>query len=237
MRWFKNTGMENLVLPAPVPVLLPVSGSDALFPVRRIFCVGRNYAEHAREMGLDPEKKKPFFFNKPVDTAIPSGRTIPFPVATENLHHEAELVVAIGTGGTDIAPEDTAAHIWGYAAGNDLTRRDLQAQAKEDRRPWCMAKGFDNSAVIGPLKPAAECGDMTRGAIHCHVGDEVRQDGDLSEMIWPTANIISFLSGLVTLQPGDLIMTGTPAGVGQLHAGETCTISIDGLDSATVTLA
>lgn len=229
--------MDKLVLPAPAPVLLPVSGSEAMFPVRRIFCVGRNYAEHAREMGLDPEKKKPFFFNKPADCAIPTGRTISFPVATENLHHEAELVVAIGKGGSDIAVEDTGDHIWGYAAGNDLTRRDLQAQAKEDRRPWCMAKGFDESAVFGALKPASECGDMTQGAIRCLVGDDVRQDGDLDEMIWPTANIISFLSGFVALQPGDLIMTGTPAGVGQLHAGETCTITIDGLDPATVTFA
>ncbi|WP_299354902.1 fumarylacetoacetate hydrolase family protein [uncultured Shimia sp.] len=227
--------MDNLVLPSPAPVLLPVSNSDALFPVRRIFCVGRNYAEHAREMGLDPEKKKPFFFNKPADCAIPSGRTNPFPVATENLHHEAELVVAIGTGGSDIAVKDTGRHIWGYAAGNDLTRRDLQAQAKEDRRPWCMAKGFDNSAVIGPLKPASDYTDMTQGAIRCLVNGDTRQDGDLSEMIWPTANIISFLSGFVTLQPGDLIMTGTPAGVGPLNRGETCTISIEGLEPATVT--
>ena len=228
--------MENLVLPAPAPVLLPVSDSDALFPVRRIFCVGRNYAEHAREMGHNPDKQPPFFFNKPADCAIPSGQTIPFPVATQNLHHEAELVVAIGTGGSDIAPEDAEKHIWGYATGNDLTRRDLQAEAKKAGRPWSMAKGFDNSAVIGPLKPATEAGDMTQGAIRCHVGDDLRQEGDLGEMIWPTADVIAYLSTLVTLQPGDLILTGTPAGVGQLHPGETCTISIDGLDPASVTL-
>ncbi|SHJ59444.1 fumarylpyruvate hydrolase [Shimia gijangensis] len=229
--------MTNLAFPAPAPVLLPIAGSDALFPVRRIFCVGRNYAEHAREMGLDPEKKHPFFFNKPADAAIPSGRTIPFPVETENLHHEAELVVAIGKAGTDIAAEDTAAHIWGYASGNDLTRRDLQAQAKEDRRPWCMAKGFDNSAVIGALHPASEVGDMTTGRISCTVDGEIRQDSDLVEMIWPTANIIAFLSRLVTLQPGDLIMTGTPAGVGQITPGQSCTVTVEGLSPAEVSFA
>lgn len=229
--------MTNLAFPAPAPVLLPIAGSDALFPVRRIFCVGRNYAEHAREMGLDPKKKHPFFFNKPTDAAIPSGCTIPFPVATENLHHEAELVVAIGTAGSDIAPEDTSKHIWGYASGNDLTRRDLQALAKEDRRPWCMAKGFDNSAVFGELHPASEVGDMTKGGILCTVDGETRQDSDLAEMIWPTADIIAFLSRMVTLQPGDLIMTGTPAGVGQVTNGQTCTVTVEGLSPATVTFA
>lgn len=228
--------MTTLVLPAPGPVLLPVANSDSLFPVRRIFCVGRNYAEHAREMGNDPEKEPPFFFAKPADAAIPSGQHITFPVATENLHHEAELVIAIGTGGNDITPDDAAGHIWGYAAGNDLTRRDLQAEAKSARRPWDMAKGFDNSAVIGSLKPAEACTDMTRGAISCVVNGETRQQADLCEMIWPSDHVISFLSRLVTLAPGDLIMTGTPAGVGQLHPGDSCSVLIDGLDPATVTV-
>ena len=229
--------MADLVLPAPTPTLLPVAGSDALFPVRRIFCVGRNYAEHAREMGNDPDRDPPFFFTKPADAAVPSGVTLPFPKATENLHHEAELVVAIGTGGAKIAAADAARHIWGYGAGNDLTRRDLQAEAKEMRRPWDMAKGFDASAVIGALHAAPETGPMTSGRITCSVEGELRQDGDLSEMIWPTDQIIAFLSRLVTLAPGDLIMTGTPAGVGAIAPGQTCTVEIAGLSPATVTFS
>lgn len=226
--------MTKFAFPAPAPVLLPIAGSDAMFPVRRIFCVGRNYAEHAREMGNNPDKEPPFFFTKPADAAIPSGQTIAFPVATDNLHHEAELVVAIGTGGRDISPADHARHIWGYAAGNDLTRRDLQAEAKAGRRPWDMAKGFDNSAVIGALHPMSNTGPMTKGSITCTVDGETRQDADLAEMIWPTADVIHFLSGLVTLQPGDLIMTGTPAGVGEITAGQSCTVTVQGLSPAEV---
>lgn len=229
--------MTKLAFPSPAPTLLPIADSDALFPVRRIYCVGRNYAEHAREMGSDPDTSPPFFFTKPADAAIPSGRTIPFPVATNNLHHEAELVVAIGKGGHNIAPEDHDDHIWGYACGNDLTRRDLQAKAKADRRPWDMAKGFDNSGVFGALHPAAQTGPMTKGRISCWVDNDLRQDADLSDMIWPTSHIIAFLSRLVTLQPGDLIMTGTPARVGQVTPAQTCTVTIAGLKPATVTIA
>ncbi|WP_204115628.1 fumarylacetoacetate hydrolase family protein [Shimia biformata] len=228
---------QSFVLPAPAPTCLPVAGSDDLFPVRRIFCVGRNYAEHAREMGNDPDAEPPFFFTKPADAAIPSGLTIPFPPMTQNLHHEAELVVAIGKGGANIDAPDAMEHIWGFAAGNDLTRRDLQAEAKATRRPWDMAKGFDNSAVIGPLHPIAQTGPMTSGAITCTVDGEARQSGDLSEMIWPTADIIAFLSRLVTLAPGDLIMTGTPAGVGAIEPGQTCAVEIAGLSPAEVTFA
>lgn len=226
--------MENLVLPAPAPVLLPVFGTDARFPVRRIFCVGRNYAEHAREMGDDPQSAPPFFFSKPADAAISSGQTIAFPPATENLHHEAELVVAIGTAGSNIPASRATEHIWGHAAGNDLTRRDLQNQAKANRGPWSMAKGFDNSAVIGALHPLSETGPMTSGHIRCSVDGAPRQDGDLSEMIWPSNDVIAFLSRLVTLRPGDLIMTGTPSGVGPLHPGQSCTVSIAGLSDAVV---
>ncbi|MCP9482850.1 fumarylacetoacetate hydrolase family protein [Shimia sp. CNT1-13L.2] len=226
--------MSKTVIPAPAPTLLPVHGSDALFPVRRIFCVGRNYSEHAREMGHDPDREPPFFFTKPGDAAVPSGLTLPFPPATENLHHEAELVVAIGTGGRDIAAKDADRHIWGYATGNDLTRRDMQARAKEMRRPWDMAKGFDASAIIGPLHPITETGPLTSGAITAHVDDDLRQTGDLSEMIWPTSDVIAFLSRLVTLAPGDLIMTGTPAGVGPITPGQTCRVEIAGLSPATV---
>ncbi|WP_372885149.1 fumarylacetoacetate hydrolase family protein [Shimia sp.] len=224
--------MENLVLPAPAPVLLPVAGSEALFPVRRIYCVGRNYADHAKEMGGDPQREPPFFFAKPADAAIPSGRRIAFPPATRNLHHEAELVVAIGLAGSDIPATGAERHIWGHAAGNDLTRRDLQDAAKAGRRPWSMAKGFDNSAVIGALHPLSETGPMTSGRIRCHVDGALRQDGDLADMIWPVNEVIAFLSRLVTLAPGDLIMTGTPAGVGPILPGQSCRVSIDGLGAA-----
>ncbi len=226
--------MTDLIFPAPTPTLVPVAGSDAQFAVRRVFCVGRNYAEHAREMGHDPDREPPFFFTKPADAVIPSGRSIPYPPATEDLHHEAELVVAIGTGGSDIAVADAMAHVWGFAAGNDLTRRDLQAAAKAARRPWDMSKGFDNSAIIGALHPRSETGDLAQARITAHVGDDLRQDADISEMIWPVADVIAYLSTLVTLAPGDLIYTGTPAGVGPVARGETCTVAIDGLSEARV---
>lgn len=228
--------MAYLEFPAPPSPMLPIADSDGLFPVRRIFCVGRNYAEHAREMGHDPDKAPPFFFTKPADTVVLSGQTIPFPPMTENLHYEAELVVAIGKDGVDIPLEEAESHIWGYATGNDLTRRDLQAEAKEGRRPWDMAKGFDNSAVIGLLHPASQTGPMTSGRICLDVDGETKQDADLSEMIWPTNDVIAYLSKFVALKQGDLIMTGTPAGVGPLVRGQTCTVEIDGLSPATVTL-
>lgn len=218
---------------APRPVTLPVHGSDARFAVRRIFCVGRNYAEHSREMGGDPSREAPFFFTKPADAVVLSGSTIPYPPMTADLHHEAELVVAIGTGGADIALADAPAHIWGHAAGNDLTRRDLQAQAKAARRPWDMAKGFDHSAVIGAL----HAGPLADGAITCTVGTRETQRARLSDMIWSVPEIIAELSRYVTLQPGDLIFTGTPAGVGPILRGEVCTVTIEGLTPASITLA
>jgi fumarylpyruvate hydrolase len=223
------------VIPAPAPAHLEVAGMVARFPLRRIFCVGRNYAEHAREMGHDPNAEPPFFFTKPADAVVQSGTTIPYPPATEDLHYEAELVVAIGVGGANIAPEAALSHVWGYAAGNDLTRRDLQAAAKAARRPWDMAKGFDNSAVIGPLHRAQD-GAVPLGRIRCLIDGALRQDADLAEMIWPVDGIIASLSGLVTLAPGDLIMTGTPSGVGPIKPGETCVIEIDGLSPASVTV-
>jgi fumarylpyruvate hydrolase len=223
------------VFPPPVLPSLPVSGTDQRFPVRRIFCVGRNYAEHAREMGND-EREPPFFFTKPGDAVVESGTVIPYPPATADLHHEAELVAAIGKGGADIAPADALDHVWGYATGNDLTRRDLQAEAKAARRPWDMSKGFDASAVVGPLRQAADIGHPERGAITCTVNGTVRQSGDIADMIWPLPDVIAHLSRLVTLASGDLIFTGTPAGVGALVAGDTCEVRIDGLAPATVTL-
>jgi fumarylpyruvate hydrolase len=225
--------MSGLVIPAPPQPSVAVEGTADRFPVRRIFCVGRNYAEHAREMGHDPQAEPPFFFCKPADALVPSGAVIPFPPLTTDLHHEAELVAAVGTGGQDIAEAGALAHVWGYAAGNDLTRRDLQAEAKAARRPWDMAKGFDRSAVVGALRPAAK-GPMDRGAILCSVDGAPRQSADLSDMIWPLPAIIAALSRLVALAPGDLIFTGTPAGVGPLLRGQTCRVEIDGLQPAVV---
>ena len=209
-----------------------MTGKASRFAVRRIFCVGRNYAEHAREMGHDPDREPPFFFTKPADAVVDSGATLPFPTGTTNLHHEAELVVAIGRPGAMLAENDAAALIWGHACGNDLTRRDLQAQAKEARRPWDMAKGFDRSAVVGALRP----GPMQDAVLRCTVNGALRQEARLSDMIWPVPAILAHLSRLVALQPGDLVFTGTPAGVGPLMPGDACTVSIDGLEPASVTL-
>lgn len=223
------------VFPAPATISLPVAGNTARFPVRRIFCVGRNYAEHAIEMGHDPQAEPPFFFTKPADAVVESGQTIPYPPATADLHHEAELVVALGSGGAFL-PEDAALSlVWGYATGNDLTRRDLQAAAKAARRPWDMAKAFDRSAVVGPIKAYA-IGAAPVGKIRCTVDGALRQEADLADMIWPTASIIAHLSRMVILQAGDLIFTGTPAGVGPIAPGQTCTVTIDGLEPATVTI-
>ena len=220
------------IAPPPQP-FVAVAGSDARFPVRRIFCVGRNYAEHAREMGGDPQREPPFFFAKPADALVASGARIAFPPATADLHHEAELVVALAQGGAMLSETEAEALIFGHAAGNDLTRRDLQAEAKATRRPWDMAKGFDASAVVGAIRP----GPLVDGVIRCTVDGAIRQEARLSDMIWPVPAILAHLSRLVTLCPGDLVFTGTPAGVGPLHRGEICTVTIDGLDPATVTLA
>ena len=223
------------VFPAPLTPSLAVAGSALRFPVRRIFCVGRNYAEHAREMGHDPQAEPPFFFTKPADAVVASGARIPYPPATADLHHEAELVVALGSGGAFL-PEDAALSlVWGYAAGNDLTRRDLQAAAKAARRPWDMAKGFDNSAVIGAIR-AHDIGAQPEGAIRCTIDGDLRQEALLSDMIWPVAAIIAHLSRMVILQAGDLVMTGTPAGVGPIASGQTCDVTIDGLEPACVTV-
>ena len=227
--------MVEFALPAPATPSVATADNDLRFPVRRIFCVGRNYAEHAREMGHDPNREPPFFFTKPADAVVDDGATLPYPSHTKNLHHEVELVVAIGTGGTDIEVADALSHVWGYGVGNDLTRRDMQAKAKEMRRPWDMAKGFDNSAVCGPLHPVSSIGHPTKGRITAHVDGQLRQDGNIADMIWPAADVIAFLSGLVTLAAGDLIYTGTPAGVGPIARGQSCTITIEGLGSVTST--
>jgi len=206
-----------------------VAGTAARFPVRRIFCVGRNYAAHAREMGKDPEREPPFFFTKPADAVVDSGATIPYPALTENLHHEVELVVAIGTGGSNIPADQALSHIWGYAVGIDLTRRDVQDVAKRLSRPWDWAKAFDLSAPCGPLIRASEIGHPSTGRVWLEVNGQLRQQGDLSELIWPVADIVSLCSEAMALKPGDLIYTGTPAGVGPVVVGDSIRAGVDGV--------
>lgn len=228
--------MVDLVFPAPAPTLIPVAGTGTMFPVRRVFCVGRNYAEHAREMGHDPDREPPFFFTKPADAVIPSGRSVAYPPQTGDLHHEAELVIAIGAGGADITADDALKHVWGYAAGNDLTRRDMQATAKAARRPWDMAKGFDNSAICGAIHPVSQVGHLKHARITATVNGTLKQDADIADMIWPVADVIAILSSSITLAQGDLIYTGTPAGVGPLERGETCVVTLEGLTEANVAI-
>ena len=227
------------VITAPAQATVPVVGGG-LFPVHRIYCVGRNYAEHAQEMGFTG-REPPFFFLKPADAVLPvadgSVGTMPYPQLTANLHHEIELVVAIGTGGRNIAAADAAKHIWGYAVGLDMTRRDLQNAMKKQGRPWCIGKAFDASAPIAPLHPISTTGELTSGAITLSVNGAQRQKGDLSDLIWSVAETIETLSKAWALQPGDLIFTGTPAGVGAVVAGDLIEGHIAGLGTLQVCIA
>lgn len=218
----------------PAVTTVPVDGSDAVFPVLRVFCVGRNYAEHAVEMGHDPDREPPFFFMKPAIAVAPSGSTLPFPSVTDELHHEVELVVAIGEGGEGIATDDALAHVFGYAVGLDMTRRDLQTQARRAGRPWDMAKGFDRSAPMSAVRTAA-VGHPSAGAIWLRVNGELRQEGDLAQQIWNVPETIAYLSTLVELRPGDLIMTGTPKGVGPVWRGDRLEGHIDDVGDLVVT--
>jgi len=220
--------MVSYVVAPPPVAAVPVMGSDALFPVRRIFCVGRNYAEHAIEMGSDPTREPPFYFTKPADAVLTGGADMPYPPATKSLHHEMELVVAIGVGGRDIAVGDALRHVWGYCAGLDMTRRDLQNEAKKTGRPWDMGKGFDHSAPMGALVPAAGV-DCAKGRIELRVNGKVVQSSDLAKMIWSVPEVIANLSGLVTLAPGDLIMTGTPEGVAAVVRGDVLEGFVEGV--------
>ena len=220
--------MADYVIPPPAVVGIPTRGGG-LFPVRRVFCVGRNYAEHAREMGSDPDREPPFFFTKPADALLTGNADMPYPVASRELHHEMELVVAIGTGGAAIPVDRAMSHIWGYAPGLDMTRRDLQNEAKKTGRPWDMGKGFDHSAPIGLLIPAADVPHPDRGRIELKVNGRVRQTSDLSKLIWSIAETISYLSGLVELAPGDLIFTGTPEGVAAVQRGDVMEGVIEGV--------
>ncbi len=226
-------------VPAPEIATVPVAGSDAVFPVHRIYCVGRNYAAHAREMGHDPDRDPPFFFTKPADAIVASGlggAAVPYPPRTADLHHEIEMVVAIGREGADVAEADALDHVFGYAVGIDLTRRDLQRQAKDKGRPWDTAKGFDFSAPCAPIHAAADIGHPVRGAIWLKVNGETRQSGDIGQLIWSVPEVVSILSGLFTLKPGDLIYTGTPAGVGAVRRGDVMTGGIDGLGEIEITV-
>jgi fumarylpyruvate hydrolase len=226
----------SFVFAPPAPVAVPVAGGGS-FPVHRVYCVGRNYADHAVEMGFTG-REPPFFFMKPADAivAVPEGETgrIAYPSLTHNLHHEIELVVAIGTGGRNISAADAATHIWGYAVGLDMTRRDLQNEMKKQGRPWCIGKAFDQSAPIGPIVPMAKTGELLSGAITLAVDGTVKQQGDLKDLIWSVNETIEQLSAAWTLQPGDLIFTGTPAGVGAVVRGSVMEGAVAGLGTLRV---
>ncbi|RYG37760.1 FAA hydrolase family protein [bacterium] len=219
--------MEYVVRP-PLPVTLPIQGLQARFPARRVYCVGQNYADHVREMGGDPGRQPPFFFAKPTDALNISGE-FPYPPASDDVHFEVELVVALASGGTDIASEAALDCVYGYGVGLDMTRRDLQTKAKKEGRPWEAAKAFDCSAPVGLLMPASEVGHPSEGAIWLDLNGERKQSGRLADLIWSVPEIIATLSSLFRLEPGDLIFTGTPAGVGPVAAGDFIRAGIDGL--------
>ena len=226
--------MEFAVTPPLLPTVPVVGGAP--FPVRRIFCVGRNYAAHAREMGHDPDREPPFFFTKPADALLLTGNPMPYPPKTADLHHEIELVVAIGRAGIDIPAAQAQGHIFGYAVGLDMTRRDLQGEAKKLGRPWDMGKGFDYSAPIAPIHKASETGPIDKGAIWLDVNGTRRQLGDISDLIWSVPEVIAYLSGLVALQPGDLIYSGTPEGVAAVVRGDRLHGHVDGLTDLDVVI-
>ena len=228
----------NPVFPPPAVVAVPVAGTDLVFPVHRIYCVGRNYAAHAREMGADPTREPPFFFCKPADAIVNVAPgaigAFPYPSETKNCHYEMELVAAIGKGGRDIAPEQALDHVYGYALGLDMTRRDLQTRMKETGKPWDIGKGFDHAAPIGPIHRAADVGHLGKGAIWLELNGVPKQKGDLSDLIWSVADTVAYLSKFFELMPGDLIYTGTPEGVGAVVKGDRMRGGIDGLGEFTV---
>ena len=215
-----SSSNSNYVVAPPATVSVGVVGESARYPVRRIYCVGRNYAEHAREMGHDPDRELPFFFQKNPDNLVLDNKDFPYPTMTSNLHHEIELVVAMGQGGRDIQAANALAHVYGYALGIDLTRRDLQNEAKKTGRPWEIGKAFEHSAPMTDITPAAKSGHLSKGAIWLKVNGEVRQQSDLTQLIWNIPEIIAHLSAIFELRAGDLIMTGTPAGVAAVKPGD-----------------
>ncbi|WP_323119000.1 fumarylacetoacetate hydrolase family protein [Burkholderia alba] len=228
----------TFVFPPEPPVAVPVAGSGDLFAVRRVYCVGRNYAAHAREMGFDPDREPPFFFCKPADAVVPVayGDTLDlaYPARTRNYHYEAELVAVIGKGGADIPRERALEHVWGYAVGLDMTRRDLQMKMREMGRPWEIGKAFDRSAPLGPIHPASTVGHIDTGALWLTVNGETRQRSDVSHLIWSVAETVADLSTYFRLEPGDVIFTGTPEGVGAAASGDVMRVGVDRLGELTV---
>jgi len=228
----------SFVFAPAAPVAVPVAGSQDSFPVRRVYCVGRNYAAHAREMGFDPDREPPFFFCKPADAVVPvaDGATLslPYPPETSNLHYEIELVAAIGKSGANIPVDDALAHVWGYAVGLDMTRRDLQMKMREAGRPWELGKAFDQSAPIGPLHPAQSVSGIEQAGIWLQVNGTDKQRSDIGKLIWSVAETIAYLSRYFRLEAGDLIYTGTPEGVGPVVRGDKMVGGVDGLGTISV---
>jgi fumarylpyruvate hydrolase len=226
------------VFPPEAPVGIPVAGSDDLFAVRRVYCVGRNYAAHAREMGFDPDREPPFFFCKPADAVVPvaHGETLElaYPAQTQNYHYEAELVAVIGKGGSDIPLSQALDHVWGYAVGLDMTRRDLQMKMREMGRPWEIGKAFDRSAPVGPIHPASSVGHFEQGGLWLTVNGETKQKSDVSHLIWSVAETVADLSRFFRLEAGDVIFTGTPEGVGAVKAGDVMAVGVERLGELTV---
>lgn len=225
----------RFVIPPPPQATIAVAGSDKAFPVRRIWCVGRNYIEHIREMGND-EREPPFFFSKPADAIVPDGGQVPYPPITKDLHFEVELVVALKSGGRNIDPAKALDCVWGYGVGIDLTRRDLQIASRNIKRPWEIGKAFDASAPCGPLRPASQIGHPAKGRVTLKQNGELKQDGDLDQQIWNVPEVIAQLSQNVALEAGDIIMTGTPSGVGATVAGDKLECEIEGVGKLTITM-
>jgi fumarylpyruvate hydrolase len=228
------------VFPPAAPIAVPVAGGDAQFAVRRVYCVGRNYAEHAREMGFDPDRAPPFFFCKPADAIVPVayGETLElsYPSQTRNYHYEAELVAVIGKSGSDIDVEQALDYVWGYAVGLDMTRRDLQMKMREMGRPWEIGKSFDRSAPMGPIHPASAAGHFEKAGLWLTVNGETKQASDVSHLIWSVAETVAYLSRFFRLEPGDVIFTGTPEGVGAVKAGDTMKVGVDRLGEIAVSV-
>lgn len=233
MKDMSKVAADYVFQPEPTPTI-PVAGSDKLFPVHRIYCVGRNFADHAIEMGHDPDKEPPFFFQKNPDSIVPPGKDFPYPTETSDVHHEIELVVALKSGGTGIPLEKALDCVFGYGVGLDMTRRDLQGQAKKMGRPWETGKSFEASAPCSAIHPVSEVGHPMQGVIRVEVNGEPRQEGDLNQMIWKVPEMISYLSRLFELRPGDVIFAGTPAGVGAVMRGDVINGHVEGVDSVTV---
>ncbi len=225
--------MTDYIIDPAAPTGVPVRGSNAVFPVRRIYCIGRNYAAHVIEMGGDPDRSEPFFFQKNAQNADASGE-FPYPPESSDVHHEMEMAVALHSGGANITEEDALSHVFGYAPALDMTRRDLQAEAKETRRPWEPGKAFERSAPIGELVPAAECGHPDSGRISLRVNGDIRQDGDLNQMIWKVPEMIAYLSRFYDIAAGDLILSGTPSGVGPVNKGDILEGHIEGLGGLSI---